>query len=83
MAGTRSQPSAAVVNGRQRAARRASSAAVRNEGCGACEEDAGPVIVYGVSASVVYGLILLDNHIVLTVGNAYMHSVERMDPFPT
>lgn len=26
---------------------------------------AGPVIVYGVSASVVYGLILLDNDIIL------------------
>ena len=28
-----------------------------SEGCAACDAAAGPVIVYGVSASVVYGLI--------------------------
>ena len=28
-----------------------------SEGCAACDDAAGPVIVYGVSASVVYGVI--------------------------
>ncbi len=30
----------------------------RGEGYGACDDAAGPVLVYGISASVVYGMIL-------------------------
>ena len=30
----------------------------QGEGYAACEEEAGPVLVFGISASVVYGLIL-------------------------
>lgn len=30
----------------------------RGEGYGACEEDAGPVLVFGISASVIYGIVL-------------------------
>ena len=30
----------------------------RGEGYEACEEDAGPVLAYGISASVIYGVIL-------------------------
>ena len=30
----------------------------RGEGCEACGDEAGPVLAYGISASVVYGIIL-------------------------
>jgi len=29
------------------------------KGCGACDDAAGPVIVYGTAASVIYGIILM------------------------
>ena len=30
-----------------------------SEGCGACDDAAGPVIVFGTLASVIYGVILM------------------------
>ena len=33
-------------------------ARAETERCGLCDDDAGPVLVYGISASMIYGILL-------------------------